>query len=232
MQNVSLIMLPGLDGTGLLFKRVLQYLPASIKPIVVNYPSAEKLGYRDLVPLVQKKLPADRPFVILGESFGGPLALLVADQQPVGLRGIILSASFITCPYPLVPAMVGKAVPGFPFRMMAPISKLTGTRGGYWTEESHRALSSVAPGVWVHRIREILHINVSAELARVTQPLLYIQGRRDRVVPGFNLKKIVNIRDDVQSVVLDSNHMIMQTMPRDAAMAITDFIAKIPEEFV
>jgi hypothetical protein len=47
-------MLPGLDGTGLLFRPLIDVLPVTLKPIVINFPSDKKLGYEDLVHLVIK----------------------------------------------------------------------------------------------------------------------------------------------------------------------------------
>jgi len=228
MNPIPLIMLPGLDGTGKLFKGAIEYLPPFIEPVTVSYPPDEKLGYNDLVPLLLEKLPTEKPFVLLGESFGGPLSLLVADKRPARLSGIILCASFISCPHPLVPSWTSSLIPSAPFRLTAPISKLKGKKDGYWSEDSHKALASVQPKVWAHRLREVIGVNVSPELARTTTPLLYIQGKRDIVVPGVNLKKVRAIRADVQSVQINSTHMIMQTRPQQAAIAISRFIEQLP----
>ena len=110
---------------------------------------------------------------------------------------------------------------------MAPISKIKGIVGDYWNEESHKALASVRPEVWAHRLREVIGVDVSDELARTTLPILYIQGKRDIVVPGVNLKKVRAIRNDVQSVQIDTTHMIMQIRPDEAAAAISGFIEQL-----
>jgi len=231
MHKIALVILPGLHGTDKLFRGVLNQLPPFIRPVVLSYPPDKKLGYSDLVPVVlaavKKNSPPGQPFVLLGESFGGPLSLLVADQQPEGLSGIVLCASFISCPHPLAPLWARSLVPSTPFRLMAPISKIKGIVGDYWNEESHKALASVRPEVWAHRLREVIGVDVSDELARTTLPILYIQGKRDIVVPGVNLKKVRAIRNDVQSVQIDTTHMIMQIRPDEAAAAISDFIEQL-----
>ena len=85
MHKIALVILPGLHGTDKLFRGVLNQLPPFIRPVVLSYPPDKKLGYSDLVPVVlaavKKNSPPGQPFVLLGESFGGPLSLLVADQQ-------------------------------------------------------------------------------------------------------------------------------------------------------
>ena len=68
VQMTSLVLLPGLDGTGLLFQPLIDCLPEDIQPVVVAYPKELQLGYAELLPLVLDSLPPG-PFVLLGESF-------------------------------------------------------------------------------------------------------------------------------------------------------------------
>src|SRR4051812_32963307 len=99
--TVSLVLLPGLDGTGSLFQSLLRELPADVEPIVLSYPARDVLDYSALTQLVLRSLPTARPFVLLGESFSGPVAVLTAAAQPKGLLGVILCASFVSAPRPL-----------------------------------------------------------------------------------------------------------------------------------
>ena len=78
MRETAIVLLPGLDGTGTLFRPLLAHLPSPLRPIVVAYPGNEKLGYDALRQRVMAALPTEEPFVILGESFSGPLALMAA----------------------------------------------------------------------------------------------------------------------------------------------------------
>ncbi|MGQ0798894.1 MAG: serine aminopeptidase domain-containing protein [Pseudomarimonas sp.] len=43
-------------------------------------------------------LPRSEPYFLLGESFGGPLAIALAARQPRGLLGLVLCASFARYP--------------------------------------------------------------------------------------------------------------------------------------
>jgi pimeloyl-ACP methyl ester carboxylesterase len=107
MAELALVLLPGLDGTGTLFQPLLAHLSANLHPIVVAYPTDVPLGYDELLPLVVKALPASAPFVLLGESFSGPLALTVAALSPSRLQGVILCASFIRNPLPPATQLLG-----------------------------------------------------------------------------------------------------------------------------
>jgi hypothetical protein len=54
----ALVLLPGLDGTGLLFQPLVEALSKDIEPIVVSYPDDIPLGYGELLPLVDGALPS------------------------------------------------------------------------------------------------------------------------------------------------------------------------------
>ena len=51
--------------------------------------------------MVLAALPAAGSFYVLGWSFSGPMALMVAERRPPGLRGIALASSFVRRPVPL-----------------------------------------------------------------------------------------------------------------------------------
>src|SRR5450755_3555099 len=95
-----LVLLPGLDGTGKLFAEFVQVLSPKVECVVVAYPKDQPMGYGELEGLVVSALPNNRPFVLLGESFSGPLAIRIAARAPKGLVGLILSVTFAKNPYP------------------------------------------------------------------------------------------------------------------------------------
>src|SRR5262245_17031078 len=99
---MHLLLLPGGDGTGKLFDPLLHALAGqdSLTPVVVAYPPDRACGYGDLLPLVEQNVPAGADFLVLGESFSGPLALLLAARRPPGLRGVILCGTFVRNPLP------------------------------------------------------------------------------------------------------------------------------------
>jgi pimeloyl-ACP methyl ester carboxylesterase len=85
------------------------------------------------------------------------------------------------------------------------------------------AILQVAPHVFAHRVRELLRVNVIEELKQCDVPILYMQGKRDRVVGPSNLRRIQSIRPNVRCVQIDSGHMILKTRPTESARAIAEF---------
>ncbi|MDB5888452.1 MAG: alpha/beta hydrolase family protein [Rhodocyclales bacterium] len=228
MRRIKLVLLPGLDGTGVLFKPLLQALAPSIEAVVIAYPDRQPLGYDALLPLVMQGLPQREPYVLLGESFGGPLALRIAASRPEGLQALVLSASFISCPHHFVPTWAAHLVRPFPFRAFPRYAQIKALFGGYVTPAlaalSAQALGQVAAEVFACRVKEVVRVNVSSALAACAVPMLYIQGSRDRVVPRANLQRILAIKPSVEHVSIEAPHMILQTQPEAAANAIEAFL--------
>ena len=96
--RLTLLLLPGMDGTGELFADFVTLLPSWIKPRMVSYPRDRSLSYHQLLPLLKAALPSDEPFVILAESFSTPLAVKFAAETPKGLRALVLCAGFVSPP--------------------------------------------------------------------------------------------------------------------------------------
>ena len=77
---MRLAMLPGLDGTGLLFDPLLAELPVALDPVVVRYPGDPEASLADLVDTAAESLSGGERWILVAESFSGPIAarLIVA----------------------------------------------------------------------------------------------------------------------------------------------------------
>src|SRR6478609_9048711 len=103
----TLVLLPGLDGTSALFADFRAALDSNIKVLAIAYPQDRVLGYSQLTDFVARKLPRDESFVLLGESFSGPVAVELAALRPAGLLGVVLCNSFVKNPRPLLKPLKG-----------------------------------------------------------------------------------------------------------------------------
>src|SRR5207247_8145193 len=91
-----------MDGTDIFFQPLRGALPAWIDARSVQYPVSGGNDYLDLLPLVREACRSCDDFFVLGWSFSGPLALMIAAEAPPGLRGVVLCASFISVPWPVI----------------------------------------------------------------------------------------------------------------------------------
>ncbi|MBO6549014.1 MAG: alpha/beta hydrolase, partial [Rhizobiales bacterium] len=89
---MHIILLPGLDGSGLFFEGFRRLLPSSITTQIISYPRDEGLSYSDIVDQIYEQLPRDRDYIILAESFSGPVAIEIATLAPLKLKGLVLVA--------------------------------------------------------------------------------------------------------------------------------------------
>ena len=225
MKSVYLVLMPGLDGTGLLFRPLLKALPEFIKPIIVSYPTDKILGYDKLTSYIVEHLPNDEPFVLLGESFGGPLALKVAARKPVMLKGVVLCASFVACPFPFIPLVTKKLLRPFLFSYLKLFAKLNAYAGSRLSVDIEKSLSLTQNEVLAERVKEIMQVDVSRELDNCDLPILYLRGIKDYVVPKWNLQRILKIKPNINDVSINSSHMLLQTQAVQAVEAIHNFIA-------
>jgi pimeloyl-ACP methyl ester carboxylesterase len=231
MGDVELVLLPGLDGSGVLFRPLLDRLPEHIPTRVISYPVDQMLGYDELLPRVLNSLPKEKPFVLLGESFSGPISLMAAAKGIPNLIGVILCATFVRNPLWLRPGWLhyfSRPVVYWPYPLFARIKAWLYECGATdLVALKSEALRDVRPEVIAHRVRALLKVDVRRELMLCAVPMLYLRGDRDLVVPGQNMREIVRLRPDVKVAHLTSPHMVVQTQPGAAAEAITSFIESV-----
>lgn len=229
--SITLVLLPGLDGTGLLFQPLLAALPASIKPIVVAYPGDRHMSYEELLPIVLNALPRSGRFILLGESFSGPLAVMAAASHPAELVGLILCASFVTPPWPFVRPAISICARSAPFRFYFPFKRIKARFGGVATSAYRSALAEmcrvVEPDVIAARVRMVFSVDVREALGSCDVPMLYLRGTRDVVVPKRNLRIVQTIQPTIQVQALAASHMVLQQRPVEVARVISAFAAPL-----
>lgn len=231
---VGLVLLPGMDGTGDLFEPLKRAMGTQRAIDVVRYPAQQVLGYEELTPLVRAQLPAQAPFVLLGESFSGPLAISIAASPPPGLQGLILCCSFAQRPVPAMALLprnlfgpwihlaLSKAMRA-PMRHML-LGRAATPQLAMMLDDS---LSQVSGAVMTHRMKEMQRVNVLDRLAQVRVPALYLQARQDRLVPRARAAAMQRRLPALQVVQLDGPHGLLQASPEASARAIEKFCSDL-----
>lgn len=228
----SLVLLPGMDGTGDLFGPLLEVLAGSIDAIVVRYPSTTPLAYPALVALAREALPTDRPYVLLGESFSGPTAVMLAAERPRGLVGLVLCASFVSNPVPWFRPLV----PLLGLLPVQPVLRLFGPNrlfGGRVTPGLRAlflgAAQRVSAPVLRARIREAMAVDVSSLIALVDVPLMYIRATEDKVVAESAAKRFSRLAPSAKVMKIVAPHGVLQCAPLEAARVIVEFMRGVPQ---
>lgn len=226
----TLVLLPGMDGTGTLYAPLHTALNGNCKLLVLTYPVDQVLGYTELEALVQAQLPVSEDYVLLGESFSGPIAISIAATQPVRLKALILCATFARNPYPVL-AVSRYALPYLPTRL-APLSVLSHLLLGRFSSKELRmqladALAQVKPASLKARLSAVMSCDVREKLKAIKVPVLYLQATRNRLVPASAHADIHRQLHEMETCKYDAPHFLLQTKADEVAKDILQFTSEI-----
>ncbi|RTL41715.1 MAG: alpha/beta fold hydrolase [Burkholderiales bacterium] len=226
----TLVLLPGLDGTGLLFKPLLDAPAGAIPVAVVRFPTTAAAGYAELERCVEAAIPGEDPIVLLGESFSGPIAISLAAKYPKRVKGLVLCCTFARNPHPALGAFKPLASV-LPFRALPAALSTLALLGRHATPELRRlladALAPVSSKVLGARLAGVLSIDASASLARVVAPMLYLRATEDRLIPRSAAETIKVAQPALQVVDVPGPHGLLQAAPDAAARLVLDFFRKL-----
>ncbi len=220
----TLVLMPGLDGTGELFAPFQSLLEADERSVVMSYPRQEPLGYDALEERVRAALPSQGPFLVLAQSFSGPLAIRLAARPPAGMLGLALVATFAHPPRPwpiwlarlLLPAILRLPPWGFVLRAL-----LLGSRAeAPLVRKLQTTIRSVHPRVLTARLLQALSVDERQALASCQLPVLYVAARHDRLVPARVGHELQGLLPSLQRVELEAPHMPVQTQPPEVLAAL------------
>ena len=226
--SCTLVLLPGMDGTGELFAPFTDTL-RQIPTQVVRYPDVP-LDYSAHEEFVRAQLPPTGSFVVLGESFSGPIAVSLAASPPVGMRGYVLCASFIRCPRTLLRVLrplIGLITFNRVHPLLAQYLLMGGSGSPALVEAHQRALRGVSNAALAARLRAISRIDVSDHLARVRIPGLFLRATRDCLIPKTAADQFSRIATSARVVDVEGSHLLVQTNPTAAAQALRVFLDEV-----
>lgn len=227
-----LVLLPGMDGTGALFTPLLAALGGELTTQVIRYPD-QPLGYAELAAWVSPQLPTDTPYLLLGESFSGPIAIQIAASQPSGLMGLILCATFAHSPIPLPPAISALA-PALIHRRRLQMLACRYVLGRYATagclDAVLAATQQVSSATLRSRIAAVLSVDARPALRACTLPMLYLQAADDRLVRPGAYAAIKQQAPHCQLATLAAPHFVLQTQASESARLISTFARSIASQ--
>lgn len=221
-------LLPGLDGTGLLYCRLETELLRNFETSILRYDIYDG-SYADLAKKLASRLPQGRPFVLVAESFAGPLAILLAAGRPPGLQAVVLAASFARTPVSggrNVAALIDHMPLLRPPRFLLERLLMNDSRDAELAKQLEDALARVPLTTLKARALAALRCDVSAELARLDVPLLYLTAKRDRLIPRCAGDWIAQMYVNTERECVDAPHFVFQTAAETAAGCIHAFLTR------
>jgi pimeloyl-ACP methyl ester carboxylesterase len=194
---------------------------------VISYPPECFLGYSELAELVVSQAPTGA-YAIVAESFSGPVAVMVGAKRPTGLRGIILSASFVVPPAPqwlrVVPFELCFRV-GIP-KVLLSRFLLDSRSAPAVAPEVASAVASVSRLVLGARVREVLSSNTSGALRSCAVPVVFISAGTDRLLGSRGLRAARRAHPEIERVTIEGPHLLLQARPVEAASVIRGYLLR------
>ncbi len=188
--KTPVVYLPGIDGTGRLLYRQ-ERLNAAFAVRCVSYPQDDSHTYADLVALGVRALEETGPGVVLAESFGGAVALMVALERPDLVRRLVLVNTFARYPRRLFIDAAGLVGPWLQMKPSHPATRaLRGfiffgpgipkaEQNAWWDRTADVPLR-----VYGHRMRLLRDLDLLPRLGDVQAPAVVFTSPNDWVVPA------------------------------------------------
>lgn len=221
------VLLPGMDGSGELSAEFVSALGMSAHSIVVTYPPDQPLGYGELETFVHGQLPTDRPYILIAESFSGPIAISLAARQPAGLAALVLACTFVRFPMP-IPGAIARLALHAP---LGPLSAAIAARyvlGRFSTKQTRaqiqQAVSKLRPEIIRERLRSIIDVDVADHLRQVSIPVLCLRAAHDRLIPRSSSIEIQNLCPQARVMEIDGPHFLLLCKSSECANAVRKFV--------
>lgn len=191
--GTPLVLVPGMDGTGELFYRQLPLLEPSYQ--VATYAlrdSASRMEdlVDDLSDVVDRVAGPRRAAIVLGESFGGALALSFAVAHPERVRALVVLNSFPYFAPQLRLELALLALSVLPWGLMGAVRRLTAFR--LHSPETHRQeirrFIELTRGAtqegYRNRLKVLTKYDVRERLRDIRLPTLFLAAECDHLVPS------------------------------------------------
>lgn len=213
---MKIVLLPGLDGTGILFKPLIESFHDDTDLLVITYPNNKKMNYDELVKFVSEQLPKKEEYILIGESFSGPIAYQIALQKPENLKAVIFVATFLENPRPLLLNLIKYLplslffflpIPDFIIRLFI-FEKNSSTK---LIKLFRKSLNQVAKSTLSYRLREISQLK--KQLSPCDIHAIYIQASNDKLVPSKSIEIFKRFMNNLNIYKVNGSHFILQTNP-------------------
>lgn len=194
-----LVLVPGLDGTGLLFYRQVPLLERRYA-VTTHRLRDSAVHIDELVSELDARVTAaapDRRVTLVGESFGGALSLTYALAHPDRVERLVIVNSF---PYfgPQARLWLGyHLLRATPWGVMRMVRQLTAFRmhsprtGRDELRQFHHLMRATTREGYLSRLRMLREYDLRARLADLRAPVLFLAADRDHLVPAVEQARLM-----------------------------------------
>jgi hypothetical protein len=206
-----------MDGTGIMLRPFVKLLPSGIDARVVSYPQDIYLTHGQLAKRVMDVVPRNEPYVIIAESYSGPIACLLAAHSVGDLQAVVFVASFASLPWGGIGRWIAKTLPTALFRPRMPARILRWLlMDGATPEmisEAQDVITRVRPEVLAQRLRDSLNADFAPMLRNSTVRIVCLFPGSDRLLGPRASRRFLAARPDAEIVKIAGPHSLLQCAP-------------------
>ncbi len=206
-----MVLVPGIDGTALLFYRQQPLLSEHFDTIAFPLPTASVSSMTmnslvvDLARLVEEV--SSDGVVLLGESFGGALSMSLALQRPDLVRGLVIVNSFPFFDERLKLRAAPWLLRAIPWAAMPIVRRYTSDHlhsphtNREDVEQFRERAKSIDRDSYIRRMQILAKYDIRERLHEIEVPTLFLAGDRDRLLPSVRWARYMHQR--VEGSVLE-----------------------------
>lgn len=167
------------------------------------------------------------PWIAVGHSMGGKIALAAATRRPLGLVGLILIASSPPTPEPMTDSDRAAMFDAYASRRLAR-RQLVGTGSRLPPEMLEIAVDDemrVAEPAWLWWLETGSRDDISAATKSIDLPVLVVSGDSDEAMaPDVAQGIAADLQRAELRIIADAGHLIPLEQPRAVADLIAGFV--------
>ncbi len=220
----TLVLLPGMDGTGKLFTEFLSYYEGD--HLVISLPESGPQDHATLANVINRQLP-NESYILLAESFSGGIVPELLKLNPTHIKGVIFVASFLSSPRSYLIGLA-KLIP-IKALVSLPLSNIA-HRLLFLGQEATKLLLSkfvnVIRSIPKQVLRNRLEVMKRLQLPETTFdiPTIYIRALSDRLISTKKSQEVANVFNHIEFVELEGPHFILHAQPRESAVLVNKLI--------
>ncbi len=187
------LLIPGLDGTGRLYYRHIESLSERFRVVPCEFPQDSSFDVHDLVDDLVRDTEGEKPgsIVVVGDSFGGTVAMLFVLACPARVHSLALINAF---PYYRQRIRIFLACRLAPFLQSPCVKSLKDfivdreliSEGILEEDRIHyrEIVRLVGLAGYRRRLELVREVNLLEQLNRIHVPTFLFAAGRDRIVPS------------------------------------------------
>jgi len=214
-----------MDGTGDLFTPLLRTL-SEFDCEVIALPQTGDQDYSSITKKVREKLP-EEDFVIVAESFSGPIGAALAKEGGENLKGIIFVATFLSAPSKLLLAFAKflplKLLSRLPLSAFFHKALFLGSGASNELIDLFQSTVDSLPSSLI-RARLSTMYSLSYDPEVIDLPVVYIQAASDKLVPPTKAVEFSCSFNNIIIKTVEGPHFILQAKPTECAIVISELV--------